>query len=54
MSAGARVWWWWRPRSGGAVFRPPEPPAMPAHDLLWGDGAGITWGGDTIIDWPVI
>ena len=30
------------------------PPPAREFELLWGDSTGITWGGNTIIDYPVI
>lgn len=56
MAVGARFFFWWLRRGAGGSFVAPAPvgPADPTHDLLYGDGNGITWGADTIIDWPVI
>ena len=32
----------------------PDPDPSQEFDLLWGDDTGITWGSDTIIDYPGI
>ena len=60
MSFGALFHWWWRRRGVAASFilppipPQPPPPVGPTHDLIWADGNGLTWAGDTIIDWPGI
>jgi len=33
---------------------PPPPEPVGEFDLFWGDDTGITWGADTIIDYPGI
>jgi len=37
--------------TGGGV---PDTTPAPKFDLIWGAATQLTWGSNTIIDWPVI
>jgi len=55
MSIASRFFYWWGRRSGGAAGTPSTPTEPTGDfDLLWGNGVGIVWGADTIIDYPGI